>query len=137
MPATTREHDMWKHVLPLTLMLCSPILRAQSQPQPSSTDLPQLSKKPIARGRQVQPVAIMPTAVDQYQQFERAQIANAFRERQLALRQDAEKLLSLAAELKQNVDRTSPNILSMDVIKKAQEIEKLAKSVKDKMREAY
>ena len=72
-----------------------------------------------------------------FQQFERAQIANAFRERQLALRRDTEKLLSLAAELKQNVDRTSPNILSMDVIKKAQEIEKLAKSVKDKMREAY
>jgi hypothetical protein len=135
MPATTREHDMWKHVLPLTLMLCSPIVRAQSQPV--STDLPQLSKKAIARGAQVQSVAIMPTAVDPYQQFERAQIANAFRERQLALRHDTEKLLSLAAELKQNVDRTSPNILSMDVIKKAQEIEKLAKSVKDKMREAY
>ena len=79
----------------------------------------------------------MHTAVDFSQQFERAQIATAFRERQLALRRDTEKLLSLAAELKQNVDRTSPNILSMDVIKKAQEIEKLAKSVKEKMREAY
>ena len=64
-------------------------------------------------------------------------IANAFRERQVALRRDTEKLLNLAAELKQNVDRTSLNILSMDVIKKAQEIEKLAKSVKDKMKSAY
>src|SRR6266404_2299698 len=53
------------------------------------------------------------------------------RDRQVALRRDTERLLSLAAELKQNVDKTSPNILSMDVIKKAQEIEKLAKSVKD------
>ena len=79
----------------------------------------------------------MHTAVDFSQQFERAQIATAFRERQLALRRDTEKLLSLAAELKQNVDRTSPNILSMDVIKKAQEIQKLAKSVQDKMRNAY
>ena len=79
----------------------------------------------------------MRTDVDPFQQLERVQIANAFRERQLALRRDTEKLLNLAAELKQNVDKTSPNILSMDVIKKAQEIEKLAKSVKDKMREAY
>jgi len=116
-------------------MFCSPFVQAQSQPV--STDLPQLPIKSIARGAQVQPVAIVHTAVDFSQQFERAQIANAFRERQLALRRDTERLLSLAAELKQNVDRTSPNILSMDVIKKAQEIEKLAKSVKEKMREAY
>ena len=124
---------MWNHALPLTLMFCSPFVQAQSQPV--STDFPQLPIK--ARGAQVQPVAIVNAAVDFSQQFERAQIANAFRERQLALRRDTERLLSLAAELKQNVDRTSPNILSMDVIKKAQEIEKLAKSVKDKMREAY
>ena len=56
---------------------------------------------------------------------------------QVALRRDTEKLLNLATELKQNVDKTSPSILSMDVIKKAQEIEKLAKSVKDKMKNAY
>lgn len=54
--------------------------------------------------------------------------------RQAALRQDTNKLLALATELKQNVDRTGPNILSMDVVKKAQEIEKLAKSVKEKMK---
>ena len=126
---------MWKHVLPLTLMFCAPAVRAQSQPV--STELAQLQKKVMAGGAEVRPVAIAPIYVDPSRQLERMQIANAFRERQLALRRDTEKLLNLAAELKQNVDRTSPNILSMDVIKKAQEIEKLAKSVKDKMREAY
>jgi hypothetical protein len=75
--------------------------------------------------------------VDQHQQLSRTLVTNAFIERQLALRRDTEKLLSLAAELKQNVAKTSPSILSMDVIKKAQEIEKLAKSVKDKMKDAY
>ena len=55
-------------------------------------------------------------------------------DRQVSLKQDTDKLLALATELKQNVDRTGPNILSMDVVKKAQEIEKLAKSVKDKMK---
>jgi len=126
---------MWKHVLPLTLMFCAPAARAQSQPV--STQLAQVQKKATALAPEVHPVAIVRIDVDPSAQLERMQIANAFRERQVALRRDTEKLLSLAAELKQNVDRTSPNILSMDVIKKAQEIEKLAKSVKDKMREAY
>jgi hypothetical protein len=55
-------------------------------------------------------------------------------DRQLALKRDTDKLLELASQLKQNVDRTNANILSMDVVKKAQEIEKLAKSVKEKMK---
>jgi spore coat polysaccharide biosynthesis protein SpsF (cytidylyltransferase family) len=116
-------------------MSCVPAVRAQSQPV--STELPKVQKKAIAVAPEVHPVAMVRMDVDPSAQFERVQIANAFRERQVALRRDTEKLLSLAAELKQNVDKTSPNILSMDVIKKAQEIEKLAKSVKDKMREAY
>jgi len=64
-------------------------------------------------------------------------IARAIAERQMQLRHDTEKLLALAAELKQNVDKTNPNVLSLEVIKKAQQIEKLAKSVKDKMKDAY
>jgi hypothetical protein len=40
----------------------------------------------------------------------------------------------LATELKEQVDKTDKNILSVDVIKKADEIEKLAKSVKDRMK---
>jgi hypothetical protein len=45
--------------------------------------------------------------------------------------------VALTAELKQHVDKTGPNILSMDVIKKAAEIQKLAKSVEEKMKNAY
>lgn len=55
-------------------------------------------------------------------------------ERQKRLEQDADKLLVLATELKQDVEKTDKNILSVDVIKKADEIEKLAKSVKDRMK---
>jgi hypothetical protein len=47
------------------------------------------------------------------------------------------KLRQPGTELKQHLDKASPNILSMDVIRKAQEIRKLAKSVQDKMRNAY
>jgi len=42
--------------------------------------------------------------------------------------------LKLATELKDDVDKTNENVLSLDVIKKADEIEKLAKSVRDKMK---
>ncbi len=55
-------------------------------------------------------------------------------DRQKKLQADTEKLLSLATELKELVDKTDKNILSVDVIKKADEIEKLAKSVKDRMK---
>ena len=55
-------------------------------------------------------------------------------QRQAQLRTDTAKLVSLIIELKQQVDQTNANILSLDVIKKAEEIEKLAHSVKEKMR---
>ncbi len=58
----------------------------------------------------------------------------AAKERMAALKTDTDKLLKLSAELKQYVDKSNENVLSLDVIKKAEEIEKLAKSVKDKMK---
>ena len=56
------------------------------------------------------------------------------KERQKQLQDDTDKLLKLATELKQYVDKTNENILSVDVLKKTDEIEKLAKSVRDKMK---
>ena len=56
------------------------------------------------------------------------------KERQEKLKADTEKLLKLATELKQYVDKSNENTLSLDVIRKAEEIEKLAKSVREKMR---
>jgi hypothetical protein len=55
-------------------------------------------------------------------------------ERQAALKKDTDKLLKLAVELKDSVDKSNENVLSLDVLKKADEIEKLAHSVKDKMK---
>jgi len=43
-------------------------------------------------------------------------------------------LLKLSVELKQFVDKSDENVLSLDVIKRADEIEKLAHSVKEKMK---
>jgi hypothetical protein len=55
-------------------------------------------------------------------------------ERQAQLKRDTDKLLQLSTELKQYVDKTNQNVMSIDVIKKAEEIEKLAHSVKEKMK---
>jgi hypothetical protein len=74
---------------------------------------------------------------DPNQLLQQELIARAVADRQSQLRLDTEKLVALTAELKQNVDKAGANILSVDVIKKAQEIQKLAKSVQDKMRNAY
>jgi hypothetical protein len=60
--------------------------------------------------------------------------AKANEQRQAEMKRDAEKLLTLSAELKEYVDKTNENVLSMDVIKKADEIERLAHNVKEKMR---
>ena len=55
-------------------------------------------------------------------------------QRQADLKRDAERLLKLSTELKEYVDKSNQNLLSLDVIKKAEEIEKLAHSVKTKMK---
>jgi len=66
--------------------------------------------------------------------LEKEMAKKANQERQAALKKDTDKLLKLATELKEYVDKTNENTLSMDVVKKAEEIEKLAHSVKDKMK---
>jgi hypothetical protein len=55
-------------------------------------------------------------------------------DRHAMLKADTDKLLKLALELKNSVDKSNENLLSLDVLKKAEEIEKLAHSVKDKMK---
>lgn len=66
--------------------------------------------------------------------LERDMAKKANQERQAALKRDTDKLLKLATELKEYVDKTNENVLSFDVVKKAEEIEKLAHSVKEKMK---
>lgn len=66
------------------------------------------------------------------QRRELAKKANS--QRQQDIKKDTDQLLDLATELKEYVDKTNENIISLDVIKKAEQIEKLAKAVKDKMK---
>lgn len=69
--------------------------------------------------------------------MERDMAKRANLERQADLKRDTDKLLKLANELKESVDKTTEGTLSLDVVKKAEEIEKLARSVKGKMKGPY
>jgi hypothetical protein len=50
------------------------------------------------------------------------------------MKRDSQKLLDLATELKQYVDKSGEHELSLNVVRKAEEIEKLARQVKTNMR---
>jgi len=69
--------------------------------------------------------------------MERERLKGLNKDRQKKLKEDTDKLLQLATELKEYVDKTNENILSIEVIKKTEEIEKLAKSVREKMKTYY
>lgn len=55
------------------------------------------------------------------------------KERYAQLKRDTDQLLTLATELKKSVDASHEQTLSLEVIHKAEQIEKLAKSVRQKM----
>lgn len=60
----------------------------------------------------------------------------ANKKRQQDIRAETDKLFQLATELKAAVDKSNENLLSLDVVRKADEVEKLAKKVKEKMKES-
>ena len=77
--------------------------------------------------------------VDEKSQAERDMEARRARElnllRQKDIKDDTQKLFQLATELKDAVDKSNENVLSLDVIRKAEEVEKLAHKVKEKMKD--
>ncbi len=63
-----------------------------------------------------------------------AMLRSANIDRQRKMVEDASRLVLVANQLKASVDKTNQDVLSLDVLKQADEAERLAKSVKDKMR---
>ncbi len=68
------------------------------------------------------------------EKLEKEMAKRANKERQEGIKRDTDNLLKIATELKQYVDKSNENTLSVEVIRKAEEIEKLAHSVKEKMK---
>ncbi len=113
-------------LLPLLLLLSYPFASAQHSgfsgrnPRPA-TD-PQFGQRRNA-----------PDPAEKQMEHERVKALN--KERQAAIQRDTDKLLTLATELKHYVDKTNENVLSVNVVRKAEEIEKLAHRVKEKMKD--
>lgn len=63
---------------------------------------------------------------------DQARMRNVDRQRQIVA--DTEKLVQLANQLNAAVEKSNKDTLSLEVIRKADEIEKLAKSVREKMK---
>ena len=123
---------MLKYVVVLILSLTLFAIPANSQLRTTPANAMQVQK--IAAERETTNNSL---SSDPHQLLQQELITRVVADRQSQLRLDTEKLVALTAELKQHVDKAGANVLSMDVIKKAQEIQKLAKSVQDKMRNAY
>ena len=68
----------------------------------------------------------------QQQRAEQQKMRIAERQKQLVA--DTDKLLLLTTALKEQVNESNKDILSLDMIKKAEEIEKLAHSVKERIK---
>ncbi len=66
------------------------------------------------------------------QQEQKAQASEA---RQKKMASDADKLVQMAQQLKVSVDKTNKDMLSVDVIREAERIEKLAREVREGMRQ--
>jgi hypothetical protein len=114
----------WAIVSLAIALFTVPVLNCGAQDQP-----PIIGQRP-PRG-EVPP----PPEDDVWQQQQRKEMEKkANLQRQEEIKKDSEKLLELATELKQSVDKSSENTLSLEVIKKAEQIEKLAKTVKEKMK---
>lgn len=77
----------------------------------------------------------MPTGMTQPQIMQRMEMQKLrVQERQKRLVEDTDKLLALSTALREQVNESDKNVLSLDMIKKAEEIEKLAHSVKERIK---
>jgi hypothetical protein len=69
--------------------------------------------------------------------IQKAQAQAANLQRQTEIRRDTEKLFQLTSELKDYLEKSGQGVMSMDAIKKAEQIEKLARGVKSKMKQSF
>jgi glutamine synthetase type III len=69
--------------------------------------------------------------------MQKQQAIAANQQRQIEIRHDTEKMAELTQELKDYLEKTDQSVMSLDAIKKAEQIEKLAHSVKSKMKQSF
>jgi glutamine synthetase type III len=70
-------------------------------------------------------------------QVQRQQAIAANQQRQVEIRRDSEKMAELTQELNAYLQKDADSTMSLEAIKKAEQIEKLAKSVRSKMKQSF
>ncbi len=114
-------------LLSLVLLLALPLrILGQNPPPPPNLGGPPFPRQDPSQGR--------PDDNENAEKLKKAMEKKLNEQRHEQLKRDTDRLLELSTELKQYVDKTNENVLSVDVVKKAEEIEKLAHSVKEKMK---
>ena len=88
---------------------------------PSVSQGPGMASVPVTSGSDVQ----------------KQQAIAANLQRQVEIRRDTEKMLQLTAELKDYLEKDGQAVMSLDALKKAEQIEKLAHGVKSKMKQSF
>jgi len=141
MPSNVRERahtfsarPTWKRPLVRVLACSAALIALTGAAQPSQDPPPRSSDRPYL----IPSANRLPDANDrmemQQQQSKQQDYAAANAERKKQIAEDSARLLKLATDLKSEVDKTTKDTLSLGVIRKADEIEKLAHSVKEKMK---
>ena len=99
---------------------------------PATAAVVQLGMPPVPDASQGSPQRRPPTPdeVRRQKELEKLQAKQRYQD----IRRDTDQLVALANQLKQEVDAAGQETLSLSVVKKADQIEKLAKSVKQKMK---
>jgi hypothetical protein len=108
-----------------TFVSLSCLSGAQSTTSPGGMHLPPLAEQSQGMG--------IPTKTEEQVNQERLQKYRELRQQELL--RDAAKLNQLSGELKDYLDKNGSTILSLDMLRKADTVEKLAHSVRTKMKE--
>jgi hypothetical protein len=108
-------------LLVLTLVGAANLVPAQQIHLPPAVSQSQgMGKPPVTNGSDIQ----------------KQQALAANQQRQVEIRRDTDKMFQLSSELKDYLDKTGQGVMSVDAIKKAEQIEKLAHGVKSKMKQS-
>ncbi|HYK36755.1 hypothetical protein [Alloacidobacterium sp.] len=116
----------------LLLALCPSLATAQQGQQQQEQQQPGDQASPPAQPQSATPDAKASDTANPKPEANKATSPEEARQAQIVA--DSQKLYQLAQELKAEVAKSNKNTLSIAVTKKAEEIEKLAKSMKERMR---
>lgn len=108
-------------VIATLLAAINPALAQQLNLPPAITQSQGMGNVPVTSGDETQ----------------RKQAMAASLQRQAEMRRDGEKLAKLTQELNEYLQNKSQGVISLDALKKAEQIEKLAHSVRSKMKQSF